>query len=451
MAGIAGIVGTGKSESVSRMLTRMAHRGRAGHKVVETKGTTLGAVWPAGARRPILREHHVACDSIGNGQFAEARANDGTLTLSRDPIGAVPLYYGQHADGSLCFASEVKGLLEMTRDVNELPPGCQYDGQHLIRGDELQVRGTITEQPEDVATTLWACLDGAVRSRIHQHTMGAWLSGGLDSSAIAALVRPHVRRLYTVAGGVAGSPDLGFARQVADVIRSDHHEVVISLPEMLHVLPTVIYHLESFDALLVRSSIINYLVARRMAELAPETFSGEGGDELFAGYDYLKTLESCHLAQELVDLIGRLHNTALQRVDRSAAAHGLVAHVPFVNPTIVDYATRIPVEFKIRNGIEKWILRQAMKDLLPPAVLNRPKAKFWQGAGVGDLLSNHADQHISNEEFRHQRNLDNGWMLNSKEELMYYRIFKDAFGTLENLSWMGRTKGAPSVTRLERT
>ncbi|HOW69993.1 MAG TPA: asparagine synthase-related protein [Phycisphaerae bacterium] len=445
MAGIAGIVGSGKGESVRRMLNRMAHRGRAGHEVVEMKGTTLGAVWPVGARSPILREHHVACDSVGNGQFAQARANDGTLTLSRDAIGAVPLYYGHHPDGSLCFASEIKGLLETTSDVNELPPGCQYDGQHLTRGDELQVRETITERPEDVARTLWACLDGVVRSRIHQHTMGAWLSGGLDSSAIAALVRPHVRRLYTVAGGVAGSPDLDFARQVADFIRSDHNEVVISLPEMLHALPTVIYHLESFDALLVRSSIINYLVAQRMAELAPDTFSGEGGDELFAGYDYLRSLESRHLAQELVDIIGRLHNTALQRVDRSAAAHGLVVHVPFVNPTLVDYAMRIPVEFKIRDGVEKWILRRAMTDLLPPAVLNRPKAKFWQGAGVGDLLSDYADQHISNQEFRRQRNLHNGWVLNSKEELMYYRIFRDAFGTLENLSWMGRTKGAPRI------
>jgi len=70
-------------------------------------------------------------------------------------------------------------------------------------------------------------------------------------------------------------------------------------------------------------------------------------------------------ADELVDITGRLHNTALQRVDRSAAAHGLVVHVPFVSPQVVDYALRIPVELKIRDGVEKWILRQALEGLLP--------------------------------------------------------------------------------------
>ena len=85
------------------------------------------------------------------------------------------------------------------------------------------------------------------------------------------------------------------------------------------------------------------------------------------------------------------------------------------------------------------------KGAAAPTVLNRPKAKFWEGAGVGDLLSNHADDRITDEEFRREQKLSNGWVLNTKEELMYYRIFKDVFGTMENLSWMGRTKGAPRV------
>ena len=164
-----------------------------------------------------------------------------------------------------------------------------------------------------------------------------------------------------------------------------------------------------------------------------------------ADYEYLKSLPPEQLPAELVDITNRLHNTALQRVDRSASAHGLVAHVAFLDPEVVDYALRIPAELKIRDGVEKWILRRAMDGWLPESVLGRGKAKFWEGAGVGDLMAQHADEKIGDNAFGRERHLPNGWTLNTKEELMYYRHFKEHFGRLEDLSWMGRTKGAPSV------
>jgi asparagine synthase (glutamine-hydrolysing) len=109
----------------------------------------------------------------------------------------------------------------------------------------------------------------------------------------------------------------------------------------------------------------------------------------------------------------------------------------------VDFALRIPAEYKLKNGIEKWILRCAVKDLLPSQVLNRTKAKFWEGGGFLNLLQNYADENVSDSDFSHERKLANGWQLNTKEELLYYRIFREFFGAAYDIPWMGRTKGAP--------
>jgi len=452
MSGIAGIAGAGRQRDVQRMLNRIAHRGGGGQAVFEIDGVTLGVVRTrAQAARPAKTSAPVH-DYVGDGHYAEARVIDRRLHLARDPLGVSPLYYGRADDGALCFASEVKAMLEITRGIRELPPGHRFDGETAdahappAGGQALvQEQPPLDDPPLVMVKALRGRLETAVRKCICEAAAGAWLSGGLDSSTMAALARPHVSKLCTFAAGMRGAPDLEYARQVARHLQSEHREVVVTLDQMLAVLPKVIYHLESFDALLVRSSITNYLVAKLAAEYVPEVFSGEGGDELFAGYEYLKSLPQEQLPAELVDITSRLHNTALQRVDRSASAHGLVAHVAFLDPEVVDYALRIPAELKIRDGVEKWILRRAMDGLLPESVLNRRKAKFWEGAGVGGLMAQHADERIGDDEFRRERRLPNGWILNTREELMYCRIFREHFGDLADLSWMGRTKGAPSI------
>ncbi len=446
MTAIAGVAAPGKQALVQSMLDRMSHRGAAGRRIVEEDGVTLGACWTvyqeSGTPGPLAANG--VYDLAGDERRAEARIIGGQLVVARDELGVAPLYFGWDEDGALCFASEVKALLLVTNGIQELPPGGTFNGGAVQPAAGLDFGRPLLESAETIATELRRRMENAVQKRIGNRAVGSWLSGGLDSSALAALARPHVRELHSFAAGLPGAPDLAHARIAASYIGSTHHEVVVDFDQILAVLPQVIYHLESFDALLVRSSITNYLVAQAASNYVPAVLSGEGGDELFAGYAYLKHIPPAYLADELRDINGRLHNTALQRVDRSASAHGTVAHVPFLDPDVVAYALRIPVEYKIRDNVEKWILRQALGGALPSAILDRPKAKFWEGAGIGDLLSHYAEAHITSTDFHAARSLSNGWRLNSKEELLYYRIFKDFFGELDDLAWMGRTKGAPS-------
>jgi asparagine synthase (glutamine-hydrolysing) len=222
--------------------------------------------------------------------------------------------------------------------------------------------------------------------------LGAFLSGGLDSSIIAALVRRHVDELHTFAVGLQGSPDLEAARTVATHLDTIHHEYIIDPDEIPGLLPQILYHLESFDQDLVRSAIPCYFVSRLAAEHVKVVLTGEGADELFAGYRYYRGYQQPEqLHRELRRSIACMHNINLQRVDRMTMAHGLEARVPFLDTTMIDLAMTIDPHLKIHRSegrrIEKWILRKAFEDLLPTEIVWRGKEQFDEGSGIAGLMS----------------------------------------------------------------
>ncbi len=479
MSGIVGTDAASDAATIEEALTTINHRGNSGTRIVETESATLGQVWAEaqdhvmegeedspvvldgevhnwydlspGATSP-LEALYQAYDERGpgfvrslDGHFALAVAGPDGLFLARDRLGVVPLYYSDN--GCVAFASEFKALCGMDTHIAELPPGHYHDPQRgLTQYADLEPQEPRDDSPAELTNELRHMLVAAVAKRVSNGQAGSWLSGGLDSSVIAALARRQTSELHTFAVGLKGAPDLLYARVVADFIDAQHHELECTPAHLLRALPDVVYHLESFDALLVRSSVTNYMVAELASDHVAAAFSGEGGDELFAGYEYLKELEASQLPDELIDITGRLHNTALQRVDRCSKAHGLVAHVPFLDQDVVSFALTIPSRYKLNRKagmVEKWILRQAADGLLPPEVTDRPKAKFWEGAGVEDVLSDQAQQTVSDADFAAERQLPDGSVLNTKEELMYYRIFREHFGELPDTSLVGRTKGAP--------
>ncbi len=482
MSGIAGIGHANASATVGAMLDRIGHRGPDGRRVEGLGDWVFGAarlaLRPFDTAGPLAHDGRMiawdgelyafeasregggpgAGTDLGwilarygeegpdafsrlDGPFALALLDGDDLVLARDPLGLAPLYYGI-VDGRLCFASELKALHGLADDIRPFPPGrfLQHGEIKPIQGPEPSAPSDAG--PEEIAAELLRLLERSVERRLARGArMGVWLSGGLDSSVLTALAAAASRDVATFSAGTAGAPDLAFAREVASFAGTEHHERLCTVEEMIEVLPLVIYHLESFDAPLVRSSIANFLVAGEAAAHVRVVLSGEGADELFAGYSFLKDRDEGSLREGLAEAQGALHNTALQRVDRMAAAHGTRARPAFLDPAVVAFANALPGSVKIRGPerTEKWVLRKAIEGKLPESVVWRPKEKFWSGSGISDRLAEVAERAISDDAFSRERDLGPGRALSSKEDLYYYRIFRRWFPRANVLDGMGHT------------
>jgi asparagine synthase (glutamine-hydrolysing) len=232
-----------------------------------------------------------------DGMFAFALADDDRLVLGRDPIGIKPLYVGRGENGWQ-FASELKALAGRVGELQTVPPGHVWDStEGLSRYYEVPAATPRSDvSTEEHRRRLRRTVEKAVQKRLMADVpLGAFLSGGLDSSIIAAIAAREIPNLPTFTVGVEGSPDLLAARRVAEHIGSDHHEVQITLDDVRRDLPEIVYHLESFDRDLVRSAIPNWFVARLAAESVRTLLTGEGADELFAGYTYYREMATGRL------------------------------------------------------------------------------------------------------------------------------------------------------------
>ena len=369
-----------------------------------------------------------------DGMFAFAIADGDELYLARDPLGIKPLYYGER-DGGLVFASELKALVGYAQAVREFPPGTWFHSRSGFQryyevAAGLPTQDSLTAHVQNVRTTL----EQAVVKRLMSDVpVGAFLSGGLDSSLIAAIARPHLKELHTFSVGVEGCRDIQAARIVARHLDTIHHEYTFTPDEALAALPEIIYHLESFDQDLVRSAIPCYFTSRLASQFVKVILTGEGADELFAGYEYYRSI-SCpkQLHRELRRSVCALHNINLQRVDRLTMAHSIEGRVPFLDLDMIRVAQAIPPKLKLFKGesgqtIEKWILRKAFEDLLPREVVWRGKEQFDEGSGTTDVLADLVARFMTRREAEHYTNSHAESNLRSLEECVYHKLLVGAF------------------------
>lgn len=379
-----------------------------------------------------------------DGMFAIALAGPNGLLLARDPMGIKPLYYGRKGSAFLA-ASELKAFPPMD-ELRMLPAGCAMYafGEPWRFARPFPPREPLMSPPlPEILQEIRRRLDAAVVKRLMSDVpVGVYLSGGLDSSLIATLMRPHSVDLHSFAAGMEGSADISAARQVAHFLGTEHHELIYTADEVEAALPEVIRHLESFDAPLVRSAVPMYFVSRLAAESVKVVLSGEGADELFAGYSYLSGIEDGDaLRKELADITVRLQDTNLQRADRMSMAHGLEARVPFLDADLVRYVSRLPIDLIDQRGSrqEKWLLREACRGLIPPEILARKKMKFSEGAGSADVILEKVKDIIDLDTFEKEKTIAPGLTVRSPEELHYYRIWRDAMGSDISPFLVGRT------------
>jgi asparagine synthase (glutamine-hydrolysing) len=240
---------------------------------------------------------------------------------------------------------------------------------------------------------------------------------------------------------VGESPDIQNARIMSEHLKTDHEEVMVDTEDLVAVLPEVIYYLESFDPSLVRSSVSNFLISRYARERGFEVLlSGEGGDEVFCGYAYLKQFPQGELFPRQMECLGYLHNNASLRLDRMNQAHSVRVVAPLISGELLRYAMKIPPEYKQHSQgdrkVEKWIFRKAYERMLPQDITTRVKQEFSQGSGSADALPGYFDAHISDHELEEAKK--EFPILRSKEELYYFRLFTERFGTGNAVATVGQ-------------
>lgn len=497
------------------------------------------------------------------------------LFLARDRFGVKPLYYAHLDDGTLLFASEIKAILAsgevraalntaalpdflanyapsgdetLFAGIRRVPPGHSLvwrDGKVTLRQywDLAFAEGTLeARDDDDLVEEYLARFRDAVKMRLMADVpLGMFLSGGIDSAAITAIMSQLVQepiKTFSVAFAEREANELAYARVVAERFGTDHHEIVVSPNDFFGALPKLVWHED--EPIAHPSSIALNFVSRLAAERVKVVLTGEGSDETLAGYNrYRVTMYNSSLGARYERLVpgalrsavrggidalpggvglrrkltrsflylpsdldtiyfdnfavfGRrrqaetlapalreqlagvdpyaAHHAALARTgakallnrllyadtktylhellmkqDQMSMAASIESRVPFLDHPLVEFAAALPLRMKLRGMSTKYILRQAMKGLLPPEILSRKKMGFpvpvgawFAGAfrhvvdefvlspraaarGLFDMnaVSRMADAHVRGDE-KHDQRL---WALVNLE--IWQRIFLD--------------------------
>ncbi|VVB98021.1 Amidophosphoribosyltransferase [uncultured archaeon] len=405
----------------------------------------------------------------------------GEVFAARDRWGVKPLYYAKDGAGTVYFGSEIKELaaLPQVESVKLFPPGHYFAQGKLVRYYK-HARKACRMGERAAAARLRHLLDAAVKKRVDTDLpIGVFLSGGLDSTAIVATAAKFHKDVTAIIVGNKDSEDAEFAKRYCRDYGIKH--VVLSPPsedEIFKEIKKIVYMAESFEPNVVRQSAISYFIARAAKDAGLRiVLCGEGADELFLGYPEFKQLGGAKISERQNSFLKSLHRTQFQRVDRTSMGSALEmesegrrnkgttveVRVPFFDDAMVGFATSLPPSMMIRDGVEKYLLREAMRDRLPEYIRTRKKVVLSEGAGFGGngpggLFENLAASQISEAEFAKVQAEFPEWAIRTKEEAFYFGLFR-SFGyckakfskervAANRIASLGKEAGKPCEERI---
>jgi asparagine synthase (glutamine-hydrolysing) len=438
-----------------------------------------------------------------DGMFAfvvfEENVEDGTVKAfaARDPVGIKPLYFGRsmNADpekkdaSGYVFSSELKALVGhvVPESVTAIPAGhywtpeeglvCFYNPDWLRKDDYAPWEDENHKEASD--DEIREAFANAVKKRMMADVdYGFFLSGGVDSAVVSNVLLPLYKEAKEAQGdfspiptftvGMENSPDVMAAKGVVEDLGGEKyikHTIRHFTPdEVFDKIPQIIYHMETYEAELIRSSIPNWFLAEAASKEVKMVLTGEGADELFAGYLYFQDAENpTQLQNELRRIYGMLGNINLHRTDRMTMAHSLEARVPFLDTEFTKMIMSVDPKKKMvdpeavksnSRGREKTMLRELYEepnsegDSIPRPVLWRAKAMQCEGVGEDwvSILQRQVSSLVTDDEMEGAAAKFPINTPQTKEEYYYRRIFDENFPGMDHvvIPWEGggRAMGA---------
>lgn len=419
---------------------------------------------------------NIICNLL-DGEFAFILydGNKQKTYIARDPYGVRPLFFGRSEFGDYVFSSELKGMCNLVESANQFYPGKYMvlknnNIDNLLKNKNIICYSTkyhnidtnMIDNSKHIEDNIIEEINSVFKEAVYKRMMSdreicSLLSGGLDSSLVSAILSKQLgpNKLKTFSIGLKGSPDLEYAKNVAEHIKSIHHSIEIEEEEFLNYIEEVIYKIESYDITTVRASVGNYLVGKYIKENSncKVVFNGDFSDEVAGGYRYFKNTSNPDMFHnECVRLLDNIHYYDCLRSDRSISTHGLECRVPFADKDFVNYYMSIDSRLRMSDKrIEKYLIRKAFEkeNLLPEEVLWRKKEAFSDGVtsetrSWHKIIEEFVDKKISDNDFN---TLQNNFSFNkplTKEALYYRIIFERTYNKFENIIpyfWMPKWCG----------
>lgn len=306
------------------------------------------------------------------------RSSSRELLCFRDHIGKKPLFVGRSLS-ELFISSELKAVEDC--DWFELLPR----GVSSVNLDTYEVKRIASHQPVLPQKSLVSAFEDAVHKRIpgQGQRVGVFLSGGLDSSLVAAYVsRARADAVYFTLGE-EGSPDHFAVKSVVDMLGiNDLRVVPLPQPEMIPALiRQVVFVTESYNPSIVSNGLATYLLAEAAhAAGIKVVLTGEGADELFGGYHLFDERGPWSEVRE--QLIIDMQTTELRRLDMSCMANSIEPRCPFLDRSVRAISESLGFHDLYNGKVNKLFLRQSFASILPPEIINRKKTSFDVGSGI---------------------------------------------------------------------